>query len=54
MDRLAIAAALREARGLPGLPGLALNIHAATLEQDRDLPFWSATWRRRTTSPPSG
>jgi EAL domain-containing protein (putative c-di-GMP-specific phosphodiesterase class I) len=40
VDRLAIAAALREARSLPGLPGLALNIHAATLERDRDLPSW--------------
>jgi EAL domain-containing protein (putative c-di-GMP-specific phosphodiesterase class I) len=46
VDRLAIAAALREARavqclpGSPGLPGLCLNIHAATLEQDRDLPCW--------------
>jgi EAL domain-containing protein (putative c-di-GMP-specific phosphodiesterase class I) len=40
VDRLAIAAALAEARGLPGLPGLCLNVHAATLEQDRDLPCW--------------
>lgn len=40
VDRLAIAAALREARNLPGLPGLCLNIHAATLEQDRELPCW--------------
>ena len=40
VDRLAIAAALSEARGLPGLRALCLNIHAATLEQDRDLPDW--------------
>ena len=43
VDRLAIASALREARAFQGsadLPGLCLNIHAATLEQDRDLPCW--------------
>jgi len=40
VDRLAIAAALSEARGLSHLPGLCLNIHAATLEQDRELPCW--------------
>ncbi|HSF39351.1 MAG TPA: EAL domain-containing protein [Thermoanaerobaculia bacterium] len=42
VDRLAIAAALREARGLPGMPGLSLNVHASTLEQDRLLPVWLA------------
>jgi EAL domain-containing protein (putative c-di-GMP-specific phosphodiesterase class I) len=44
MDRLAIAAALREARAFQDLPeppaALSLNVHAATLEQDRDLPCW--------------
>ncbi|HEX4960724.1 MAG TPA: EAL domain-containing protein [Thermoanaerobaculia bacterium] len=40
VDRLAIAAALQEARALPGLPGLCLNVHASTLEQDRTLPCW--------------
>lgn len=42
IDRLAISAALREARGLPGMPGLSLNVHASTLEQDRLLPVWLA------------
>lgn len=40
VDRLAIGAALREACGLPDLPGLSLNVHASTLEQDRLLPVW--------------
>lgn len=42
IDRLAISAALREARGLPDMPGLSLNVHASTLEQDRLLPVWLA------------
>lgn len=46
IDRLAIGAALREARGLPDLPGLSLNVHASTLEQDRLLPVWLAEQAR--------
>jgi EAL domain-containing protein (putative c-di-GMP-specific phosphodiesterase class I) len=46
VDRLAIAAALREARGIPGMPGLSLNVHASTLEQDRLLPVWLAEQAR--------
>jgi EAL domain-containing protein (putative c-di-GMP-specific phosphodiesterase class I) len=46
VDRLAIGAALREARGLPDLPGLSLNVHASTLEQDRLLPMWLAEQAR--------
>lgn len=46
VDRLAISAALREARGLPELPGLSLNVHASTLEQDRLLPVWLAEQAR--------
>ena len=42
IDRLAIAASLREARGLPEVPGLSLNIHAATLEREPRLPAWLA------------
>ncbi|HKV08450.1 MAG TPA: EAL domain-containing protein [Thermoanaerobaculia bacterium] len=42
IDRLAIAAALREARGFADVPGLSLNVHASTLEQDRLLPVWLA------------
>lgn len=42
VDLLAIAAALRQARGLPRVPGLSLNVHAVTLERERRLPFWLA------------
>jgi len=37
VDLLAIGAALREARDLPGEPSLSLNVHAATLERDDSL-----------------
>jgi EAL domain-containing protein (putative c-di-GMP-specific phosphodiesterase class I) len=40
VDVLAIAAAFRQARGLPVLPGLCLNVHAATLEEEPRLPQW--------------
>lgn len=42
IDRMAIAAALRHARGLPELPGLCFNVHASTLEEDYELPDWLA------------
>jgi EAL domain-containing protein (putative c-di-GMP-specific phosphodiesterase class I) len=34
VDRACVAAALAEARKLPGLPRLSVNVHAATLERD--------------------
>ena len=37
VDLLAIGAALRESRHLPGEPSLSLNVHAATLERDDSL-----------------
>lgn len=37
IDLLSIEAALREARHLPGVPTLSLNVHAATLERDGSL-----------------
>ncbi len=40
IDLLAIASALRQARGLPKVPGLCLNVHAVTLERERRLPLW--------------
>ena len=40
VDLLAIASALRQARGLPEVPGLSLNVHAVTLERERRLPLW--------------
>jgi EAL domain-containing protein (putative c-di-GMP-specific phosphodiesterase class I) len=42
VDLLAIASALRQARGLPNVPGLCLNVHAVTLEREKRLPFWLA------------
>jgi len=42
VDLLAIAAALRQARGLPGKPCLSLNVHAVTLEREEALPRWLA------------
>lgn len=42
VDRLAIAASLREARALAGVPGLSLNVHAATLDREPRLPAWLA------------
>ncbi len=42
VDLLAIASALRQARGLPRVPGLCLNVHAVTLERERRLPLWLA------------
>jgi EAL domain-containing protein (putative c-di-GMP-specific phosphodiesterase class I) len=42
VDLLAIAAALREARGLPGASALSLNVHASTLERDPKLAGWLA------------
>lgn len=42
VDRLAIAASLREARSLPPAPGLSLNVHAATLDREARLPAWLA------------
>lgn len=42
VDLLAIASALRQARGLPDVPGLCLNVHAVTLEHEHRLPFWLA------------
>ncbi len=42
VDLLAIASALRQARGLPQVPGVSLNVHAVTLERERRLPFWLA------------
>jgi EAL domain-containing protein (putative c-di-GMP-specific phosphodiesterase class I) len=42
IDLLAIASALRQARGLPKVPGLCLNVHAVTLERERRLPLWLA------------
>jgi EAL domain-containing protein (putative c-di-GMP-specific phosphodiesterase class I) len=40
IDLLAIASALRQARGLPKVPGLCLNVHAVTLEREKMLPLW--------------
>lgn len=40
MDRLALASALREAGGLPDVPGLCVNLHASTLASDPRLPSW--------------
>lgn len=40
VDLLAIASALRQARGLPKVPGLCLNVHAVTLEREKQLPLW--------------
>jgi EAL domain-containing protein (putative c-di-GMP-specific phosphodiesterase class I) len=37
IDLLSMEAALREARHLPGVPTLSLNVHAATLERDGSL-----------------
>lgn len=37
-DRACIAAALREAGNLPGLPRLSLNVHASTLGRDPAFP----------------
>jgi EAL domain-containing protein (putative c-di-GMP-specific phosphodiesterase class I) len=42
VDLLAIGSALRQARGLPEVPGLSLNVHAVTLERERRLPLWLA------------
>lgn len=42
VDLLAIASALRQARGLPGKPCLSLNVHAVTLEREAALPRWLA------------
>jgi EAL domain-containing protein (putative c-di-GMP-specific phosphodiesterase class I) len=42
VDLLAIASALRQARGLPRVPGLCLNVHAVTLESEKRLPLWLA------------
>lgn len=42
VDLLAIASALRQARGLPQVPGVSLNVHAVTLERERRLPLWLA------------
>lgn len=42
VDLLAIASALRQARGLPGKPCLSLNVHAVTLEREERLPHWLA------------
>jgi EAL domain-containing protein (putative c-di-GMP-specific phosphodiesterase class I) len=42
VDLLAIASALRQARGLPKVPGLCLNVHAVTLEREKRLPLWLA------------
>jgi EAL domain-containing protein (putative c-di-GMP-specific phosphodiesterase class I) len=42
VDLLAIAAALREARSLPGASALSLNVHASTLERDPLLAGWLA------------
>jgi EAL domain-containing protein (putative c-di-GMP-specific phosphodiesterase class I) len=42
VDLLAIAAALREARSLPGASALSLNVHASTLERDPRLAGWLA------------
>lgn len=42
IDLLAIASALRQARGLPRVPGLCLNVHAVTLEGEKRLPLWLA------------
>jgi EAL domain-containing protein (putative c-di-GMP-specific phosphodiesterase class I) len=42
VDRLAMASALREARDLPAVPGLCLNVHALTLEREPRLAQWLA------------
>src|SRR5215213_6634361 len=42
VDLLAMASALRQARGLPGKPCLSLNVHAVTLESQQHLPQWLA------------
>lgn len=42
VDLLAMAAALREARSLPGVSALSLNVHASTLERDPRLAGWLA------------
>jgi EAL domain-containing protein (putative c-di-GMP-specific phosphodiesterase class I) len=42
VDLLAIASALRQARGLPGKPCLSLNVHAVTLDREEALPRWLA------------
>ena len=45
IDLLSIEAALCEARKLPALPGpcaISLNIHASTLEKDRQIAGWLA------------
>ena len=42
VDLLAMASALRQARGLPGKPCLSLNVHAVTLESEQRLPQWLA------------
>lgn len=53
VDRLAIAASLREARFLPSLPGLSLNVHAATLDREARLPSWLADMAAEYEVPPA-
>lgn len=42
VDPLAIESALRQARGLPYVPALSINVHASTLERDSRLASWLA------------
>lgn len=42
VDTLAIESALRQARGLPYVPALSINVHASTLERDPRLASWLA------------
>lgn len=42
VDRACILAALREAASLPGVPSLALNVHASTLGRDKTIVAFCA------------
>jgi EAL domain-containing protein (putative c-di-GMP-specific phosphodiesterase class I) len=51
VDLLAMASALRAARGLPSVPALSLNVHAVTLERERCLPHWLSELAREYAVP---
>lgn len=40
VDRACVSAALNEAAALPGVPSLAINVHASTLGRDRTFPVF--------------
>ena len=54
LDRICLAAAFRAVAGLPRRPAVSFNIHASTLERDRDFSGFLGRLSKENGVPPEG